>query len=187
MAELPICITLSTETESSLAAGGVEEEVIAFFDLYRSRILRYVLSFGLAVHDGEDVVQEVFLALFQHLQMGRSRSNLRSWVFRVAHNLALKRRMGIQKPGALVELDEALLESCRDPEPDPEEHLSFRQRQGRLLAVVHALPENDERCLRLRAEGLTYREIAEVLEVSLGLVSVMLTRSLARLRRADCG
>jgi RNA polymerase sigma-70 factor (ECF subfamily) len=54
-----------------------------------------------------------------------------------------------------------------------------------LLAVVHALPELDQGCLRLRAEGLRYREIASVLGMSLGAVSISLTRSLARLIRAD--
>ena len=39
---------------------------------------------------------------------------------------------------------------------------------SRLMAVVHALPEADQGCLRLRAEGLRYREIAAVLGMSLG-------------------
>jgi RNA polymerase sigma-70 factor (ECF subfamily) len=42
--------------------------------------------------DGEDVVQDVFLEVFRHLQRGGSRLNLQGWLFRVAHNLALKRR-----------------------------------------------------------------------------------------------
>jgi RNA polymerase sigma-70 factor (ECF subfamily) len=46
-------------------------------------LLRYVISFGWPVEDGEDIVQEVFLALFRHLQLGRSRRNLRAWTFRV--------------------------------------------------------------------------------------------------------
>jgi RNA polymerase sigma-70 factor (ECF subfamily) len=54
-----------------------------------------------------------------------------------------------------------------------------------LLAVVDALPDDDQSCLRLRAEGLRYREIAAVLNMSLGAVSISLTRSLARLMRAD--
>jgi RNA polymerase sigma-70 factor (ECF subfamily) len=46
------------------------------------------------------------------------------------------------------------------------------------------LPEQDRRCLSLRAEGLRYREIAEVLDMSLGAVSIALTRSLARIARS---
>ena len=59
------------------------------------------------------------------------------------------------------------------------------QRQARLLAVLNALPEQDRACLHLRAEGLRYREIAEVVGISLGAVSASLTRSMARMARAD--
>jgi RNA polymerase sigma-70 factor, ECF subfamily len=184
---LPVAEDAASENASSRAGSRTEDEVIALFDVYRHRIFRYILSFGLTAHDAEDIVQEVFLSLFHHLQLGRSRSNLRGWVFRVAHNLALKRRMSIRKPGGPVEFDDSLMETCRHPDPNPEQHVAFQQRQARLLAVVHALPENEERCLRLRAEGLKYREIAEVLGISLGSVSIALTRSLARLQRADIG
>ena len=66
--------------------------------------MRYALSFGLPPHDAEEVIQEVFLSLFRHLRMGRSRRNLRGWLFRVAHNLALKRRMANCRRHARIEL-----------------------------------------------------------------------------------
>jgi RNA polymerase sigma-70 factor (ECF subfamily) len=58
------------------------------------------------------------------------------------------------------------------------------QTQRRLLAVIQALPEQDRRCLFLRAEGLRYREIAGILDMSLGAVSLSLARSLARIARS---
>lgn len=54
----------------------------------------------------------------------------------------------------------------------------------KLQAVYEALPEQDRRCLYLRAEGFKYRQIAEVLGISLGGVSLSLSRSLARILRA---
>jgi RNA polymerase sigma-70 factor, ECF subfamily len=53
----------------------IEREVIGLFDQWRVSLLRYVLSFGIPVQDGEEVIQEVFLALFRHLQMGKSCEN----------------------------------------------------------------------------------------------------------------
>src|ERR1022692_3194555 len=67
------------------------DEVTAYFDQLRHPLLRYLLSFGLAQQDGEEVIQEVFLSLFQHLRRGGPRTNLRGWIFRVAHNLGLRR------------------------------------------------------------------------------------------------
>ncbi len=169
--------------ERPLAPAGIEKEVITLFDELRSPLLRYVFSFGLATADGEELIQEAFLALFQHLRQGRSRQNLRGWLFRVAHNLALKKRS--RKGRDVLDATAIDAEVHRDPAPNPEEHAAFSQRQSRLQAVLNALPAQDQHCLRLRAEGLRYREIAEVLGISLGSISASLARSLARLARAD--
>jgi RNA polymerase sigma-70 factor (ECF subfamily) len=163
----------------------LEEEVAGLFERLRDRLLRYLLSFGLPIQDGEEVIQDVFLSLFLHLQRGRPRDNLRGWVFRVAHNLALKRQT--RSYGAFLNLA-CLAGSAEDllvdPAPNAEAQMANSQQQQRLWAVLCALPEQDRRCLALRAEGLSYREIAEVLGISLGAVSNLLGRSLARLERA---
>ena len=72
-----------------------------------------------------------------------------------------------------------------DESLNPEEQFFHDRRTKRLAAVLAALPETDQYCLRLRAEGLRYREIASALGISLGAVSLSLTRSLGRLVRAD--
>jgi RNA polymerase sigma-70 factor, ECF subfamily len=163
----------------------IEREVIELFEQFRDPLLRYALSFGISVHDAEEVVQEVFLSLFRHLQLRRSQKNLRGWIFRVTHNLALKQLYANQRSHTQTTSDQKAAEEQSDPSPDPEEQLSAAQRRRRLLAVAHALPETDRGCLWLRAEGLRYREIADVLGISLGAVSISLTRSLARLIRVD--
>ncbi len=162
----------------------IECEVMNLFEQFRNPLLRYVLSFGIAVHDAEEITQEVFLSLFRHLQLRRSRKNLRGWIFRVAHNLALKQRYANQRSHDTTASDWAIAERQFDPSPNPEEQVSFSQRQRRLLAVLQGLPDEDRCCLRLRAEGLRYREISALLGISLGAVSMSLTRSLARLMRA---
>ena len=167
------------------AANSSEEEVTALFEHFRNRLLRYLCSLGLSTHDGEEVIQEVFLSLFRHLQENKSRRNLRAWIFRVAHNLGLKKRTANGSLNLSVDSGYSPAEQLHDPAPSPEESVLFRQRQKRLLAVVEALPLLDRNCLYLRAEGLRYREIAQVLDISLGSVALSLARSLARLGRAD--
>ena len=162
----------------------IEREVTGLFDELRAPVLRYLLSMGLPASDAEEVVQEVFLALFQHLRRGRPRTNLRGWVFRTAHNLGLKARRR-RHQGQRRLSDDAALEGTADPTPSPEQLLSLRQRQARMLAVTAALPRRDQSCLSLRAEGLSYREIAQALGMSLGSVSMSIQRSVARLREAD--
>jgi RNA polymerase sigma-70 factor, ECF subfamily len=163
----------------------IEREVMDLYEQFRDSLFRYALSLGIPFHDAEEVIQEVFLSLFRHLQLGRSRANLRGWLFRVTHNLGLKQRHVNQRSDAKTTSDWTIANEQLDPSPDAEEELLSAQRRRRLLAVVHALPEADQCCLKLRAEGLRYREIAAVLGMSLGAVSTSLTQSLARLIRAD--
>jgi RNA polymerase sigma-70 factor (ECF subfamily) len=173
------------KSKPALAPTANEQEVIQLFDELRSRLMRYLLALGLPAQDGEEVIQEVFLALFQHLQKGRSRQNLRGWIFRVAHNLGLKRRLSRAREttGALASQEALAIQS--DPGENPEERLLNNQRYQRLQSVLRALPEQDQWCLTLRAEGLRYRDIAEVLDMSLASVSASLGRSLARFSRVD--
>jgi RNA polymerase sigma-70 factor (ECF subfamily) len=173
--------------QDSVQLSEIELAVIELFEQFRNPLLRYVVSFGLSVHDGEEITQEVFLALFRHLQMQRSRRNLRGWIFRVAHNLALKLRNTNHRWRDTMASDCALAEQLQDPAANPEEQATFTQRRQHLLSVVRALPEIDRYCLHLRAEGLRYREIAKVLDISLGSVSISLARSLSRLTRAEKG
>lgn len=183
MSVIPTDTAIGLPVVSSAETGSrpskLEEEVVALFEQLRNPLLRYLLSFRIAAPDAEEIVQDAFLSLFQHLRRGKSRTNLQGWLFRVAHNLALKNHIKAQReaPGD----PEARVDSA----PGPEERAADLQRQDRLLAVVKALPEIDQCCLSLRAEGLRYREIAEVLGISLGAVANSLEKSLSRLSRAD--
>jgi RNA polymerase sigma-70 factor, ECF subfamily len=181
--ELPLPVRSAPALSS--ARSDLESEVVSLFDQLRNPLLRYVLSIGMRVQEAEEIVQDVFLSLYRHVRIGRSRSNLRGWLFRVAHNLALKQRESSRRQLGSVAASGDIAERKSDPAPNPEEQMVRSERRKRLLAVLHALPEQDQACLYLRAEGLRYREIAVVLDISLGSVSISLTRSLARLHRAD--
>ena len=176
----------ATERTAALQA-----EVLALFDELRDRLLRYSMSFGLALHDGEDVLQEVFLALFQHLQADKSRENLPGWAYRTTHNLSLKRRAALHleqrrtESARTSEEDPDPLSAYADALPGPEEQVLFQERQLRLHAVVRALPPNDRACLQLRADGCRYRDIAAVVGISLGSVAASLARTFDKLRRTD--
>jgi RNA polymerase sigma-70 factor (ECF subfamily) len=166
----------------------VQAEVLRLFDECAPRLRRYVRAFGLSAETTEDVVQEVFLQLFRHLQLGRSRANLRGWVFQVGHNLALKQRAKTAKRQKTeAPWDAALFELLIDPEANPEQQLAEERRTRRLRAVLSVLPERDRQCLCLRAEGLRYRDIAKVMNISLGAVAKSLTRAITRLTNADEG
>jgi RNA polymerase sigma-70 factor (ECF subfamily) len=160
--------------------------VLGLFDECAPRLRRYVGSFGLGAEATEDLVQEVFLQLFRHLQLGRSRANLRGWIFRVGHNLALKQRARTtRRQKTETAWDRSLADLVIDPGANPEQQLVEDRRERRLRSVMLALPERERQCLYLRAEGLRYREIARALNMSLGAVAKALTRAMTRLMNAD--
>jgi RNA polymerase sigma-70 factor (ECF subfamily) len=171
--------------ESSASA---QAEVLRLFDECAPGLRRYVSAFGLAVEVTEDVVQEVFLQLFRHLRLGRSRANLHGWIFRVGHNLALKQReKAARRHRWEGTWDVTLVDRVIDPAANPEQQLADDRRTRRLRAVVLALPERDRQCFFLRAEGLRYRDIAKTLDVSLGAVAKSLARTMTRLTNVDEG
>ena len=163
----------------------VADDVLLLFDECARGLRRYVRTFGIGADAADDVVQDVFVYLFRHLQLGRSRDNLKGWLFRVAHNQALKsrkrqRRLVTSIAGTLV-----VAESMPDTSADPEAQLAEIRAHARLQALLQALPDRDRRCIFLRAEGLTYRDIARVVGVSLGTVAKSLTRTFTELQRSS--
>lgn len=183
--ELPLPAAVSPDDPASSQT--VQHEVLCLFDESAPGLRRYVASFRLGAETTDDVVQEVFLSLFRHLCLGRPRSNLKGWLFRVGHNLALKQRHKLRRLQTGSTADTALAEHVIDPEANPEERMAEYQRRRRLRSVLRALPERDRRCLYLRAEGLSYREIASALGISLGSVAKSMTRAFTRLSNADEG
>jgi RNA polymerase sigma-70 factor, ECF subfamily len=179
--ELPLPAVLP---DSAASLDAAQREVLSLYDEHAPRLLRYARSFGLTGEGAEDVVQDAFVALFRHLVARRPGHSLVGWLFKVTRNLALKQRRRAGTPPADL-LSDLLLERLVDPADTPEERMAFAQRCRRLQSVVRALAPRDRQCVYLRSEGLSYRDIAGALGMSLGGVAKALARALARLASAD--
>jgi RNA polymerase sigma-70 factor, ECF subfamily len=158
------------------------EETSRLFDHHRHGLIRYLDSFGLPHPDREEVVQETFIALFVHLKQGGDEDNIPGWLFRVARNQALKCRNRRERDRT-TDMDGLVI----DPpgEVNTEREMLDAERHQQLRAVILALSSDERQCLLLRAEGLRYREIAGVLNVSVTSVSNLLARALGKLKRAN--
>jgi RNA polymerase sigma-70 factor (ECF subfamily) len=132
-----------------------------------SRVTDSVAFRDVLASSASDPSQDAFASLFQHLGADKSRENLGAWLFRVAHNLVLKRRYRIRRE--LEDNAEAAIgDSVIDPASSAEDDLVRDQTQHRMMTDVEALREQDRRCLDLRAEGSRYLEIAELLNIRSG-------------------
>ncbi len=157
----------------------IEETVAGLFDDHRPGLLRYLSSMGLPMADAEEVVQEAFLALFDHLVRGRPRYNLPGWLYRVAHNQGLRRR---ERNGRQISIPGP---TERVETRTPEDEFHAREHQSKLRYALERLPESDRRCILLRAEGFRYRQIAGVTGLSLGGVALALKRALNALAEGE--
>jgi RNA polymerase sigma factor (sigma-70 family) len=165
--------TLDTAEPAGQTAVDPETDVLRLFSdhgvpLYR--FCRFTLGSG---DDAEDVVQDAFLKLLQHLQGGGDRSNLRAWLFTVAANACRDRmRSRARWLPWRAELDRRTVESS-DEAPD--------RRLAR--AAARALAPRDRLLLSLRAQGLSYREIGIAAGIREPSVGRLLARAVDRWRR----
>ncbi|HOK47634.1 MAG TPA: sigma-70 family RNA polymerase sigma factor [Bryobacteraceae bacterium] len=164
------------------AANPLQEETERLYIEAREDVYRYLLTLGLHPPQAQDTTQEIFLRLYVALKKGEAIRNTRAWVFRVAHNLGLNVRAR-QESGLPFEPEM----ECSIPAPgrNPEQALIEREKMARLRNAVANLSEQQKICLFLRAEGLRYQEIAEVLGVGTSTVGEFLRRAITRLRRAS--
>lgn len=164
----------------------LEQKVTRIFQALRLPVYYYLMAFLGDAATADDLTQEVFLRLYEHLHRGRPVENVRLWVFRVAHNLAFDERQRHQR---LARLDEpAWDEICArlpDPALNPEQRALQRERLERLGAALEWLSAQEQQCLLLRAEGLRYREIGEILGVATSTVGEYLQRALRKLMKIN--
>jgi len=153
-------------------------EATTLFQELRRPLLRYLTGLGLSLEEAQDVAQDSFLALHKHLTSGGSQANIRSWLFRVAHNRARNCQQSYaQRMGEPLDptFDAASLAAT------PEQELLASERQRKLDVAVRSLNDVERQCLMLRAEGLRYREIGEVLSMSTSTVADTVERAIRKL------
>lgn len=168
---LPIALPLSR-----LATGACE--VTTLYSELRKPLLRYLVCLGLSNDEAQDVIQDVFLSLHRHISSGGAQDNIRGWVFRVAHNQARNRQGSYHR-----RFGEPLDVEAQTPvdEGTPEQMLLEKERFRRLEEAIRWLTDPERDCLLLRASGLRYREIGEVLGMGTSTVGDTVERAIRKL------
>jgi len=153
-------------------------EATTLYDELRKPLLRYLAGLGLSVDDAQDSVQDAFLRLHKHLAAGGAQENIRGWLFRVVHNDARNRQTSYDRRfGRSLEPDF----ECVSIESTPEQAVLQKEKLRRLGNAMRSLTDVERECLLLRAGGLRYREIAEVLDLSTSTVGDTVDRAIRKL------
>jgi RNA polymerase sigma-70 factor (ECF subfamily) len=150
----------------------------------RTSVYRYIVSLTRNPAEAEDLTQEVFLRLYDGLADGSLQEIHFQWLLTVARNLvvdlARKRRSETPVTDAV---DRALRETRADPRDSVEESLVVEARSEEWARALSTLSGIQRTCLQCRADGLTFREIAELLNVHISCAVDQTNRAIEKLRR----
>lgn len=141
-------------------------------------IRRIAVSYEADSGSAEELIQDIYFALWLALASFRGQSSLRTFVVRVATNRAISHvRRSVRSPPT-VELSENLPAG----ESTPEHHAIAEDQQTRLIEAVQALPLSLRQVALLTLEGLAGAEISDVLGISTNAVAIRLSRAKDLLR-----
>ncbi len=172
-----------TESETDgLDETSVRHLVLEYYDAEHLRLRRYLGFLGIVSDISQEIIQESFLKLHLHLLGGGDRSNLRAWLYRVAHNLARNAQTASARNRSDSLSASAPAFELKADSVSAEEDLLARERFGRLRAGIAKLSPAQKECLILRAQGFKYREIADVLNLANSTVAENVVRALERLK-----
>ncbi len=141
--------------------------------------------------DANDVVQEVFLKVFRNIASFRGQSSLKTWIYRIAVNEAhnhrrwfcrhRKQEIGLERD----EEDRSYQDTLPDPGQSPFQIAVEEEAHQILEAAMQSLNPIFRAAVVLRdIEDLSYEEIAEILQISLGTVKSRIMRGRESLRHA---
>ena len=165
------------------------------YEILLSRFQQPVYSLALRLlndpSDAADAVQEVFLKVFRNVDHFRGQSSLKTWIYRITVNEAHNQRRWFfrhrqREVGLEDEPEEArsMMEVLPDATPSPFDYVFDRERQSMIESALGEINPTFREVVVLRdIADLSYEEIAEILQISLGTVKSRILRGREALRQ----
>jgi RNA polymerase sigma-70 factor (ECF subfamily) len=156
---------------------------------HRDAALRFACRLLGDIHDAEEVVQEAFMRLLRAAGSFRGESAFRTYVLSAIRNACLdRRRRRVTASGRLREVNPATTAFFRNLGPGTRfmgvsTQIQVKEAQEIVRAAIDLLPEKQKTCMILHdLEGLSYKEVAEILGITANYVGVILYHARTGLR-----
>ena len=160
----------------------LRQDVAELFVSTREGVIRFLITSGLTPNAAEDAAQEAFFRLYKARREGDKIQNPRSWVYRVARNVAFNSLRRAKSHTAFTEALEAAIAST---ESSAEARMIERESLEAFREAMHHLSERQRVCLELRAQGLQYREIGEILDIRISTAAEFVRRGIEELKKCN--
>ncbi len=157
---------------------------------YEPKLRAYVSGIVAVEEEARDLVQESFIRAWRHLDQYDERFRFSTWLFRIAHNVAIDHLRRRRQPTVSLDIGEddegdAIRLDPADPRRGPLGELANRELAEALAREIERLPAAYRELVSLRhLVGLSYNEIADLKELPLGTVKNKLFRAHSVLREA---
>jgi len=142
-------------------------------------IRRIASSYEARSHLAQELMQDIYFAIWRALPAYRGDAGLRTFVARIATNRSISHVTRAMKVPPFSQLDDYI----PAPEMGPEGHAIACEGRAKLLAAVRALPLAYRLTALLTLEGLTPEEIADILGISTNAVGIRMSRAKDVLRK----
>ncbi len=147
---------------------------------YEQPLLRYAVRITGDVERARDIVQDTFMRLCE-ADRAKVDGRMAAWLYTVCRNRAFD---VVKKEGRMEALEPSRAEAAANGKPGPRAVAERHEAHGLVVETVKALPDKQQEAFRLKFEDeLTYREISQVMGVSLGKVSNLIAGALETLRQ----
>lgn len=161
---------MASPSEAPVRGDAVIEAVI---DAFGPALARLAASYERNRALREELLQEIFLAIITALPHLRDQAKLRPFVFRIAHNRAVRHIVKrVSEPAARDQLDDLETDA-----PRHDQSIIAREQGEALVEAIRSLPLPYRQVMTLVLEDLSYPEIAEVLGITAINVGVRVNRA----------
>lgn len=164
-------------------AGGDKAAFTLLMVRYEPKILRYGKKFLSDREDVVDIVQEVFMSVYQNIRSFDPEQRFSPWIYRIAHNAFVNGlRKHSRNPFVALDFD-ALLAHTVVPDAIQSEHEQQEMRNMIDIGLSKLSPKYKEILILHYLEEMQYKEIADILEIPTGTVGIRLRRAKDALRK----
>ncbi|MCD6407029.1 RNA polymerase sigma factor [Candidatus Aerophobetes bacterium] len=142
---------------------------------HKQNVINIIYHFIGDKEEAEDLAIEVFLRVYQAREKYKPTAKFTTWLYKITTNLCLNKIRGkerhhtisLNKPVSTEKEEKELLEEIADPSPSPQKILEEREKKALIRKAIDSLPKKQKIATILRVyEGLSYKEISEILSCS---------------------